>query len=158
MEDVKSALKNMSEKFTAQMARFEARQESNTPLAAEFQEFKSFVLTALSTLHCQIEMVVQDVEQQEIRSRRKMLLLHGLQEVKGENLEVAVVKLAKDKLSVSVEMTYTISGIVYLWPHERALVSLAAGPEIQHRVVTMAELELIPDSVSPRDEPGTTSK
>ncbi|CAH2076735.1 unnamed protein product, partial [Iphiclides podalirius] len=28
----------------------------------------------------------------------------------------------------------------------------------RHRVVTMAELELIPDSVSPRDEPGTTSK
>lgn len=93
-------LQNMTEKLTAQMARFESQQEPKSVLSSEYEEFKSFVLCAITTLHCQIEMVAQEVEQQEMRSRRKMLLLHGVQEVDDEDPSDAVLELARNNLSL----------------------------------------------------------
>ncbi|KAI5633304.1 hypothetical protein NE865_13971 [Phthorimaea operculella] len=100
MEELRVTLQNLTEKLTAQMARFEARQEPKTAFSQDYEEFKSLVHTAITNLHCQIEMVAQDVEQQEMRSRRKMLLFHGVPEVKEEDPVDVVLHLAKDHLSL----------------------------------------------------------
>lgn len=51
---------------------------STSTVAAEFNTFKCFILKSLDVLQKQVELVVKQVDDMEMRSRRKMLVLHGL--------------------------------------------------------------------------------
>lgn len=83
----------MSTIFNTKMMQFQEdlqKQGSTAPpvtvssLATEFAAFKSFVVTALAALQKQVELLSQESEKAEMRSRRKFLLLHGVQELKDE--------------------------------------------------------------------------
>ncbi|CAF4803199.1 unnamed protein product [Pieris macdunnoughi] len=56
-----------------------------TPLTREFEAFKSSVLFCLKNLQAQMEILFKVQEEQEMRSTRKCLLLHGINESKDEN-------------------------------------------------------------------------
>ncbi|KAJ2937526.1 hypothetical protein O0L34_g19031 [Tuta absoluta] len=100
MEQVQMTLENMSKLFTAQMARFESgRKVSDIP--DDYAEFKSFVVTALESLHQQIDLLASEVDQQEIRSRRKMLLFHGVQESANQDSISEVLNLCQSSLGLA---------------------------------------------------------
>ncbi|KAI5644629.1 hypothetical protein NE865_03281 [Phthorimaea operculella] len=100
MEEVKMTLENMSKLFTAQMARYEsATKVSDIP--ADYTEFKSFVMAALASLHQQIDLLASEVDQQEMRSRRKMLLVHGVQECADQDSTSAVLDLCRTSLGLA---------------------------------------------------------
>ncbi|CAK1546942.1 unnamed protein product [Leptosia nina] len=94
MEDLKKTVLNVSEMFTTKMEQFQQRldkaskvspTESNTSIAMEFEAFKSSILFCLQNLQTQVEMLFRMQDDLEMRSRRKFLLLHGVNESKDEN-------------------------------------------------------------------------
>ncbi|CAG4960643.1 unnamed protein product [Colias eurytheme] len=57
-----------------------------TRLASDFTAFRSFVITSLQCLQTQVDCLYKLYDNQEMRSRRKILLLHGVPEHKDENV------------------------------------------------------------------------
>lgn len=112
MDAIQESLNQMMVTFGQRMDSFEdrqGRQTSNpgtpTPeddsLALEFQSFKMFVITSLKSLQGQIEVMAKQLDQQEMRGRRKYLLLHGLNEVQNEHTEACLVKVLSDHFKLS---------------------------------------------------------
>lgn len=89
------------------MAQFECQlQKSSAPttveaIAADYAAFKTFTLAALKALQQQVELLARDVDHQEMRSRRKILLLHGLPEDSKEDPAEVVTKVVSTKLKVT---------------------------------------------------------
>lgn len=120
METIKESLITMNEMFTVKMNEFQQElHKSSSPattssLAADFHNFKSFTLSALSTLQKQVELIGWQMDRQEMRRRRKMLLFHGIAEEKSEDPLARVVTVIGDKLdltdfsSSSIKASYRI--------------------------------------------------
>ncbi|CAG9790337.1 unnamed protein product [Diatraea saccharalis] len=70
-------------------------------LVSEFASFKSFMLGTLNTLQSQIHVLAKSVDRLEMQGRRKMLLLHGVQEQANEDLSQLMVRFVVDKLGVN---------------------------------------------------------
>lgn len=83
------------------MARFEGELlKSSSPttvetIAADYAAFKNFTLAALKALQQQVEFLACDMDQQEMRSRRKIILLHGVTEDSQEDIAEVIVKTIK---------------------------------------------------------------
>ncbi|KAG7300575.1 hypothetical protein JYU34_014870 [Plutella xylostella] len=107
MDTLKQSLADLSTHFSTSMAAFqEGLQNSQvTPsterLAADFATFRAFILTALESLQQQVTLMAQQMDRQEMHSRRKMLLLHGVKEEKDEDTAAVVVKVMGDHLKAS---------------------------------------------------------
>ncbi|KAL0830985.1 hypothetical protein ABMA28_001873 [Loxostege sticticalis] len=56
-----------------------------TTLAADFTFFKHFVTTTLTQLQHQADLLAQECDRMEMRSRRKIVLIHGLPEDRSED-------------------------------------------------------------------------
>ncbi|CAH2100936.1 unnamed protein product [Euphydryas editha] len=56
-----------------------------TIIAAQFNVFRDFALSALEDLHRQVQLLAKQQDHFEMRSRRKMLLVHGILENKKED-------------------------------------------------------------------------
>ncbi|XP_028031770.1 uncharacterized protein LOC114244220 [Bombyx mandarina] len=94
MNPLESSLAEMSELFNARMAKFEAQlnkspepSTTSSSLALEFSSFRAFITEALNNLQQQVEMLARMQDNTETRSRRKMLIIHGVAETKGEQIE-----------------------------------------------------------------------
>ncbi|XP_063388180.1 uncharacterized protein LOC134674061 [Cydia fagiglandana] len=105
MDSVKQSIDEMTKNFNEQMATFQSQLEKTAPtnptaslLAAEFSAFKNFTIKALETLQSQVKLLAKQVDQQEMRTRRKMLLFHGVAEAKDENTSERVLELLKKHL------------------------------------------------------------
>lgn len=105
MESVKQSIDEMTKNFNEQMATFQNQLEKNAPtnptvssLAAEFNAFKNFTIKALEALQSQVKLLAKQVDQQEMRTRRKMLLFHGVTEAKDENTSERVLELLRKHL------------------------------------------------------------
>ncbi|CAG4958066.1 unnamed protein product [Colias eurytheme] len=97
----------MTASFNKRMAEFQhdlqtlhnvnSQPASSSPtskLAAEFNTFQSFVLSSLKALHDQITLLSNQYNHLEMRSRRKILLIHGIPEASKEiplNLVTSIV-------------------------------------------------------------------
>nr|XP_037873461.1 uncharacterized protein LOC119629952 [Bombyx mori] len=68
-------------------------------LSREFAEFKSFVCNALSALKTQIELLTLGLDRHEMMSRRKVLLLHGVNNNKDPSATVLDILKGPMKLS-----------------------------------------------------------
>lgn len=107
MDALQESLHQMMEMFGKRMESFEQRQASGSPssstdtLAQEFATFKSFVVASLQALQSQIEVVAKQVDQLEMRGRRKILLLHGLPEDPKEDISAVVLKTLTVHLKLS---------------------------------------------------------
>ncbi|KAI5638782.1 hypothetical protein NE865_08666 [Phthorimaea operculella] len=110
MEEVKQTMSEMITSFHTTMAQFQeelhkiksppaAQPPSTTSLSTEFLTFRRFVVSSLVSLQKQVSLLARDADNQEMRSRRGILLLHGLPEDQ-EDTHSAVVQLAHDKLGL----------------------------------------------------------
>ena len=120
MEAIKESLTSMNEMFNMKMNEFQQElHKSSSPvttssLAADFNNFKSFTLSALNTLQRQVELITREMDRQEMRRRRKMLLFHGIAEEKSEDVLDRVVTVIGDNLdltdfsSASIKSSYRL--------------------------------------------------
>ncbi|XP_059046972.1 uncharacterized protein LOC131842463 [Achroia grisella] len=69
-------------------------------ITANFAVFQTFVTSTFCNLQQQLELLANQMDQFEMRSRRKILLLHGVQESSGSNTSQDVVKVVADKLKI----------------------------------------------------------
>lgn len=98
MDDLKKTVMDISERFTLKMEEFQKQLNATSvappptsansppsPLAREFALFRSSMLFCLENLQAQMELLFKMQDDQEMRSRRKILLIHGVNEVKDED-------------------------------------------------------------------------
>ncbi|CAH2091432.1 unnamed protein product [Euphydryas editha] len=107
MESIKHSLDEMCQHFNTRMAEFQQSLNSTnlatsptTNIASQFGSFRSFVLTALQGLQLQVQLLYRQHDNLEMRSRRKMLMVHGFPENKKENISSSVIKLLSDKVKM----------------------------------------------------------
>ncbi|KAL0879641.1 hypothetical protein ABMA27_003356 [Loxostege sticticalis] len=102
---LQQAMMEMQASFVSQMVEFQRSLEQATPsttvtaLAADFSNFKKFIIGSLSNLRRQADLLHQQCDRLEMQGRRKMLLVHGVAEAQGEDTSAAVLKLVSDPLS-----------------------------------------------------------
>ncbi|XP_045492920.1 uncharacterized protein LOC123692243 [Colias croceus] len=109
MESITKKMAEMTEMFNAKMDEFQRDLKNSNPatrippekIASDFHAFRTFVMSSLSCLQTQVNLLNQLYDQQEMRSRRKMLLIHGVTETKDENPSVCVSKIIADHLNVT---------------------------------------------------------
>lgn len=116
MESVKESLAEMTELFNSRMNEFQKELKKTSPtivstssLASEFTAFKTFILSALSTLQRQVEFLGREMDRAETRTRRKMLLLHGVPEEKSEETTAVVTAIIQDKLDMAAFSSISLS-------------------------------------------------
>lgn len=99
-------MSTLSDLFHKRMASFEAElpktqsTPSITSLSSDYLSFKEFVIQAMNNVQQQINLLMHTVDSVETRSRRKMLLLHGVSETNQEDLADVVVKVVKQHLNM----------------------------------------------------------
>ncbi|VVD03628.1 unnamed protein product [Leptidea sinapis] len=102
MDALKDSLNAMSEMFEQKMSECQQGLDNgpitNTSLAAEFNSFRTFVLSAMNTLQRQVEFLGIEVDRLEMRRRCKMLLVHGVSEDKSEDVTSRVCKVVREHL------------------------------------------------------------
>ncbi|XP_047543359.1 uncharacterized protein LOC125075693 [Vanessa atalanta] len=123
MDSLKQSFSAMSEMFHTRMNEFQHELQKNSSskiaattssIAADFEAFKIFIIATLNTLQHQVEFLRTELDRQEMRRRRKMLLLHGIPERKTENLNSRVVSVFAEHLdlpnfsSSSIKTTYRL--------------------------------------------------
>lgn len=119
MDSIKDSLAAMTELFNNKMNEFQQDLHKTSPttttsLALEFSTFKSFIISALNTLQRQVEFIANEVDRQEMRRRRKMILLHGVPEAKAEDTTTRVTTLVGEHLllpnfsSASIKHSYRL--------------------------------------------------
>lgn len=111
METLQTTINGLATIFQEKMAHFESRLDNASTsggktggITEEFASFKTFITEALHNLQQQVVLLANMCERQEIRSRRKMLLLHGLPEKKQENISDTVTDLIEKKLKVTIDV------------------------------------------------------
>lgn len=104
---------DISTEFYSKMAEFEKKLDTAAQsqavhtvnsIAEEFASFKVFIVNSLRSLQQQIDRQAKQIDKMEMRSRRKMLLVHGIPETKNEDVARSIHKLFTDHLS-SVAIT-----------------------------------------------------
>lgn len=102
MESLKQSMTNMHDLFDSRMANFESQLSKETTasstssgIASEYALFKKFVAEMLNNLQQQVDTLCCTIDDMETRSRRKMLLLHGLPEESNEDTLQLAVKVIK---------------------------------------------------------------
>ncbi|XP_041983203.1 uncharacterized protein LOC121736182 [Aricia agestis] len=107
MESVKETLNSLSDTFYKTMDSFQTQLQKasesskiSSALPEEFNTFRTFIFSALSTIQQQVLYLGREAERQELYRRRKMLLFHGVPEEKSEDLCARAVDLISSKLKV----------------------------------------------------------
>ncbi|CAH2109226.1 unnamed protein product [Euphydryas editha] len=109
MNSIKQSVTEMTQHFNTRMVEFQKDlQHASTPIsssisdiAAQFTEFRSFILGALESLQAQIEAISRHSDHMEMRTRRKMLLIHGVPEEKSNNLASTVSQVLSKHLGIT---------------------------------------------------------
>lgn len=104
MESIKQCIEDLSSKLDAKMAEYQQTLQATTSptsnIAAQFSIFRSFVLTGMESLQLQLKMLTNQVDELEMRRRRKILLVHGIPETANENTTSAAVKALSDHIKI----------------------------------------------------------
>lgn len=105
MESIENTMTSLIDSFNKRMVEFESQvEELKKPpstigsLTTEFTAFKGFIKQALDNLQKQVKLLSASQENVEVRSRRKMLMVHGMPEAKGEDTARMVLNIVRDKL------------------------------------------------------------
>ncbi|XP_047022489.1 uncharacterized protein LOC124631897 [Helicoverpa zea] len=108
MEALKGSLSEMMTLFQERMSNFEAQLQRNPgtsggtdSLAADYNAFKKFVLDALSCLQQQMKALARELDNVEMRGRRKMVLLHGVAEQAKEDTAQVVAEVVRSHLELA---------------------------------------------------------
>ncbi|KAJ8714198.1 hypothetical protein PYW08_007818 [Mythimna loreyi] len=108
MDSLTSTLSDLKDLFHARMTAFEEELQrappsplTNSGLAAEFTMFRTFITQSLVSLQKQVELLARSVDHLEMRGRRKILLLHGVDEEQKEDTAKLIVQVVSTKLQLS---------------------------------------------------------
>ncbi|XP_050362988.1 uncharacterized protein LOC126781909 [Nymphalis io] len=108
MDQLQKSIEQLAATFTAQMNEFQREFRSSIPAAttssnihAQFSAFRAFVMTALQNLQMQLQIRSRQQEEMEVRSRRNMLLVHGVPQVHNEDPAEIVCKVLRERLSLA---------------------------------------------------------
>ncbi|CAH2105548.1 unnamed protein product [Euphydryas editha] len=101
MEAIKDPLSAVADMFK-ELQELEKSTSSVTAvsLSAEFNHFKMFIMTSLTTFQRQVAFLGREIDCLEMRKRRKMILLHGIEEDKSEDTTARVTSLVADHLDL----------------------------------------------------------
>ncbi|KOB65227.1 Uncharacterized protein OBRU01_23022 [Operophtera brumata] len=108
LEVMANSVKKLEVMFTQQMDEFKGRidktaspsRATTCSLATEFSTFKDFIIGALQILQNQLQVISSEVDNIEMRSRRKILLLHGVPEANNEIISEVIVQTVVQKLKL----------------------------------------------------------
>ncbi|CAH2083328.1 unnamed protein product [Euphydryas editha] len=108
MDAIKNSITELSEQLHSRMTEFQrSLQNSSTSIssptsviAAQFNVFRDFALSALEGLQRQVKLLAKQQDHFEMRSRRKMLLVHGIPENKKEDTVSIVNQTFHDHLKI----------------------------------------------------------
>lgn len=109
MDSVKHSIAELAEQFKTGISELQSEMKSSTSVRAtgptsninpQLDAFKSFVLTALENLQRQVELLSRQSDELEMRTRRKILLVHGIPEAKNEKTSDSVVKILSEQLQM----------------------------------------------------------
>lgn len=107
MDALQNTISQLSTNFMQRMEQFEGELQKGTSssftlttLAADFASFKTFILGSLHSLQDQLHLITQSVDLLEMRTRKKILLIHGIPEERHEDVESVVMKTINDKLKL----------------------------------------------------------
>lgn len=108
LEVMANSVKQLELMFTQQMDDFKGRIEKSaspsrataSSVATEFTSFRTFIIGALQILQNQLQVVSREVDNLEMRSRRKFLLLHGVSEERNEDISEVIVQTVVQTLKV----------------------------------------------------------
>lgn len=116
MESIKHSIVELTQHFNTQMAEFQKNLNSvnsvaspATNITVQFNTFRAFVLNALEGLHLQVQLLTKQCDDLEMRSRRKILLMHGVGENKKDDLPSQVLQVLTEHLKVTDLSTDCIS-------------------------------------------------
>lgn len=117
MDALKVTICELREHFDTKMADFQrSLQASANPassptsnIAAQFNVFRTFIISALEGLQAQLGLLACKQEELEMRTRRKILLVHGIQESKNEKVASVVVEALSERLKIPDLKTESIS-------------------------------------------------
>lgn len=107
MDSLKDTMASMIETFHAKMHEFQqdllksSSPATTTSLAADFNNFKKFILSALTALQRQVEFLTLVIDRQEMKTRRKLILFHGVPEDKGEDTSALVTGIVGENLNLT---------------------------------------------------------
>lgn len=107
MEAVLESQEQLQALFLQRMDAFQAvlqqsaSSDGTATLAEEFSSFRTYILQSMKSLQDQISLLARESDNQEMRARRKILLIHGVPEEKDEDTTASVVKVVSDKLKVA---------------------------------------------------------
>lgn len=107
MEALKESVAQLSIIFNQRMESFENESLKNpaattsSSVTSDFAAFKKFVVVSLHALQDQVELLDRGADNIEMRSRRKMLLFHGLPEDKQENPDLVIMEAVIQRLNIS---------------------------------------------------------
>ncbi|XP_047543259.1 uncharacterized protein LOC125075594 [Vanessa atalanta] len=108
MESIKHTLDELTQIFNARMNDFQRELKGSIPAASptsninsQFHSFRTFVLTALENLHLQVEFLSKQQDDLEMRTRKKILLLHGVPEEHKEDSAARVAQLLNKHLALT---------------------------------------------------------
>ncbi|CAH2095286.1 unnamed protein product [Euphydryas editha] len=93
-----SRMKNYEERLKKLSPSSSASPQDLKSLSSEFLDFKTFVWKTLMLFKSQVEMLTLGLERHEAYLRRKLILIHGVAEEKGEKLKDVVLKIFCNKL------------------------------------------------------------
>lgn len=115
MEAINRTLTDMSNMFNQRMSEFEqdlkktpctssssTSTSTTSGLAAEFAAFRKFIVQTLDILQQQIGCLALSLDNMEMRGRRKILLLHGISEVKEEKTAQILAQVVKERFKLEL--------------------------------------------------------
>ena len=114
MESFQVSLDEVKELFSAKMAEFQAdlskaapNSSSATTLAslnADFANFKKLITGTLNNLQQQVELLAQECDRLEMRSRRKILLVHGIPEAPNEDPSQTFIRAVVERMKLPLDL------------------------------------------------------
>ncbi|CAK1552760.1 unnamed protein product [Leptosia nina] len=124
MDALKKSLDEMKESFQNRMKQFQTDLQlgnsgsasSPNGLASDFAVFRSFVLSSLECLQSQMNLLASLTDQVETRSRRKIVLVHGVPEATKEDTASLVINTLLKHISIPELVPETVSQCHRLGP------------------------------------------
>lgn len=105
---MKQSFAELSKPFHLKMSEFQKSldiaaqsQDASTisEISKEFSMFRTFIVSTLQSMQQQLNVLSMQMDKTEMRSRRKMLLVHGVPENKDEDVSGTLLKLLTEHVS-----------------------------------------------------------
>ncbi|KAL4704994.1 hypothetical protein ACJJTC_001439 [Scirpophaga incertulas] len=121
MENIKVTLEALQKSISTRMSAFESelkKSRSQSPtidsLTMEFDNFRTFVVDTLRSIELQVSAIVRANDAMEMRSRRNILLLHGVPEGRDEDAVKTFLDLTRKHLTLPQLSSEAVSKSVRL--------------------------------------------